>query len=122
VRRVFNWLLPWLFWILLKLPFFEKAVLALDLKAIMRQGFEKVSDKEIEQAIKDLKEGDWSKEPYASIMALLQKAGITNEVMLNWLETEKFLREHRRKYHPEHSKGEAICAGKGAQHSPSDAP
>jgi len=92
----------WLTWVLWK-PFsriLEKIFLTLDprsLEDVMRQQIEKMSDKDIDEAIKDIKEGDQSKQPYSSVMTIFQKAGIRREMLLDWFETEKSLREHRRK-------------------------
>ena len=93
----------WLVWLLWKLSFgkIEKALATFGPRVLedgMRQRLEKMSDKDIDEAIKDIKKGDWSKQPYASLIASIQKAGITVDMMLKWLETEKFLRDHRRKY------------------------
>lgn len=99
----------WLVWVLWKLSFgkIDSVLARLDPRYIedgMRRRLEKMSDKQIDETIKDIKEGDWSKGPYASVMSSLERAGITRDMMLEWLETEKFLREHRRKYHRSEAK------------------
>lgn len=62
----------------------------------MQPQIEKYSDKDLDRVIKDIREGNYhGLEDY---VAQLEKAGLTREVMLQWLENEKFLREHRRKH------------------------
>jgi len=58
---------------------------------------EKYSDKALDQVIKDIKQENYH--GLEDIFVQLEKVGLTQEVMLQWLENEKFLREHRRKYH-----------------------
>ena len=68
----------------------------------MRPLIEKYSDKDLDRTIKDIREGNYP--GLEDFVGQLEKAGLTRQVMLQWLENEKFLREHRRKYH--RSKGE----------------
>lgn len=67
--------------------------------AHMREGIGKLSDEYIDQAIRDIKKGDFR--GYEDIISVFESGGITLDVMLGWLENEKALREHRRKYHPQ---------------------
>jgi len=60
---------------------------------------EEFSDEYLERAIKDFKEGNYY--GLGDFISRLEKAGLTQDVLIQWLENEKFLREHRRKYHPE---------------------
>jgi len=70
-----------------------------EIYSYMQPQIEKYSDKDLDRAIKDIKEGNYyGLEDY---VAQLEKAGLTRGLILQWLENEKFLREHRRKYHPE---------------------
>lgn len=67
-----------------------------EIHSYMQPQIEKYSDKDLDRVIKDIKEGNYhGLEDY---IAQLEKAGLTRDVMLEWLENEKFLREHRRKY------------------------
>lgn len=80
----------------------EKALTELGPRVIedgMRQQIEKWSDKTIDQGIKDIKEGNYS--GFENWIASYERVGITLDVMFQWLGDEKFLREHRRKHHPE---------------------
>lgn len=70
-----------------------------EIYSYMQPYIEKWSDKDLDRAIKDIKEGNYY--GLEDVVAQLEKAGLTRDVMLQWLENEKFLREHRRKYHPE---------------------
>ncbi|MBA7464975.1 hypothetical protein ES707_00133 [subsurface metagenome] len=63
----------------------------------IRPGIEKMSDKEIDQAIKNIKERSFPE----NYISELERGGMKLDVMLQCLENEKFLRQHRRKYHPE---------------------
>lgn len=63
----------------------------------MQPHIEKYSDEYLDRAIKDIKEGNYY--GLEDFIAQLEKVGLTRNVMLEWLENEKFLREHRRKYH-----------------------
>jgi len=63
----------------------------------MQPQIEKFRDKDLDRMIKDIKEGNYH--GLEDFIAQLEKIGLTRNVMLEWLENEKFLREHRRKYH-----------------------
>ena len=101
-----DWLSALLLRLVLKIFPIEKVTAALssmpsesELYSYMQPQIEKYSDKDLDRAIKDIKEGNYyGLEDY---VAQLEKAGLTRDVMLRWLEGEKFLRQHRRKYHPE---------------------
>jgi len=56
-------------------------------------------DKTIDRAIKSIKEENFH--GLEDFITPYERLGMRLDVMLEWLETEKFLREHRRKYHPE---------------------
>ncbi|MBA7603202.1 hypothetical protein ES703_10306 [subsurface metagenome] len=80
----------------------EKVLTELDSRVVadaMRYKIEKRSDKEINQTIEDMKEGNYH--GLEDMVSAFARAGITQDVMLQWLKDEKFLREHKRKYHPE---------------------
>lgn len=68
-----------------------------EIYSFMQPQIEKYSDKDLESCIKDIKEGNYH--GLEGFIAQLEKIGLTRDVMLEWLENEKFLREHRRKYH-----------------------
>ena len=97
-----NWLSALLIKLMMKVFPMQKVIDALgsmtlkEIHSFMLPQIEKYSDKDLDRTIKDIKEGNYyGLEDY---IALLEKAGLTREVMLEWLEGEKFLREHRRKY------------------------
>jgi len=78
----------------------EKVVRELDPQVIadsIRRRIEKSSDKEIDQAIKAIKEKNFPE----NYISELERGGMRFDVMLQCLENEKYLRQHRRKYHPE---------------------
>lgn len=81
-----------------KLVKFTPTMSQTELENAMREQIEKWNDKTIDQGIKDIKEGNYyGLENYISAMG---SVGITLGKVLQWLEDEKFLREHKRKYHP----------------------
>lgn len=92
----------WLLWLLFKLPVIRKIAKrgASAFEASIRNHIGEMSDEGIEDAIKNLSEGgyDFLKEPYLSLKAICDHAGIDLKVILQWLKDEKFLREHRRRY------------------------
>jgi hypothetical protein len=68
-----------------------------EIYSYMQPQIEKYSDKDLDRTIKDIKGGNYH--GLKDFVVQLEKAGLTREIMLQWLENEKFLREHRRKYH-----------------------
>jgi hypothetical protein len=92
----------WLVWLLFKLPAIRNIVRrqANQFEVSIRNHIGEMSDEGIEDVIKNLSEGgyDFLKEPYSSIKAICDHAGIDLEVILQWLKDEKFLRAHRKKY------------------------
>jgi len=62
----------------------------------IRSNFEKLSDKGLDGAIAEANEVDWSKFPYS--IELWGAGGITLDMIKQWLNSEKFLREHRRRH------------------------
>lgn len=96
----------WLLWFLFKIPIIRNIARAgaNQFEISIHEHIEKMSDEGIEESIVNIKEGgyDWCKEPYASLKAICDYAGVDLEVIPQWLEDEKFLRDHRKKYQ-EHS-------------------
>lgn len=89
----------WLVWLLFKLPLIRNIVRtrSTQVEIGIRHSIGEMSDEGINDAISNIKDGgyDWSKEPYVSLKAICDHAGISFEVILQWLEDEKFLREYR---------------------------
>ena len=73
-----------------------------EIYSYMQPQIEKYSDIDLDRTIKDIKEGTYY--GLEDFVSQLEKAGLTRAMMLQWFENEKFLREHRRKYHPEVNK------------------
>lgn len=86
----------WLVWLLFKLPIIRNIfkMRQFELSLSLRQNIEKMSDEDIDWAIKNMDSYDWPKEPHASVKAFCNNAGISLEVLSQWLKDEKFLREH----------------------------
>jgi len=68
-----------------------------EMYSCMQPQIEKWSDEELDRGIKDIREGNYY--GLDGYIALIEKTGLTREVMLQWLESERFLRNHRKKYH-----------------------
>lgn len=76
----------------------EKALTGFDRRAVeegMHRWIERMSDKDIDRAIRDIKEGNY----YGLDISAFERVGLGVDVVLQWLENEKFLRD-RKKYHP----------------------
>jgi len=67
----------------------------------VQRGLEKLSDEDIERGIEEIKEGSLNTHGLDEYLSAMAKQGVTLDALLEQLETEKFLREHRRKYHPD---------------------
>lgn len=105
-RKWLDSILMWLFRKIYPVERMAKALSFLSTREVISVGyaamqpvFEKENDEKLEKMIKDIK-GNFPIE-FAAYLAQLEKAGLTRDIILQWLESEKFLREHRRKYHPE---------------------
>ena len=105
IPKLPDWLSRFLLKLMMKIYPMDKVVKALstvterEIYSYVKPQIEKWSDKYLDRCIKDITEGNYY--GLKDFVAQLEKAGLTREVMLQWLEGEKFLREHRRKYHPE---------------------
>jgi hypothetical protein len=101
-----KWLKRFRYWLFRKIITLERFQKALSLPTwrlheVMQPIIEKYTDEQLDEVIKNFKEGNT---PLVEYLAAVEKAGL-KEQMLQWLEGEKFLREHRKKYHLE-SEGE----------------
>jgi len=101
----------WIFKIAARLGLLKKlmkpvsSVPTRDLEALMRRVIGGLSDDEIDKYPEKAGEWDWTKEPFATMANQLKDTGISIDTITQWVSDEKFLRDHRRKYHPDRGGG-----------------